>query len=93
MRWIPQQVAQVHIKELFITYMCCSCRWGETVSELRCLTGELFFPWMIYESGEPWWNDIDRGKVKKSKKSSPSATLSTTNSTRTTPMHEPGPLW
>jgi hypothetical protein len=24
---------------------------------------------MIYEYGEPWWNDIDRGKLKNSEKS------------------------
>jgi hypothetical protein len=25
--------------------------------------GLLFIPQMIYEHGEPWWNDIDRGKL------------------------------
>jgi hypothetical protein len=35
------------------------------VSELRPLTGLLFIPQMIYESGEPRWNDIDKGKTEK----------------------------
>jgi hypothetical protein len=34
------------------------------VSELRHLTGLLFTPHMIYESGESRWNDVDRGKPK-----------------------------
>jgi hypothetical protein len=38
------------------------------VSELRPLTGLLFIPEMIYDSGEPWWNDTDRGKPKNSEK-------------------------
>jgi hypothetical protein len=25
--------------------------------------GLLFIPQEIYEHGEPWWNDIDRGKL------------------------------
>jgi hypothetical protein len=25
--------------------------------------GLLFIPQVIYEHGEPWWNDIDRGKL------------------------------
>jgi hypothetical protein len=29
-------------------------------------TGLLFVPQMIYEYGERWWNDIDRGKLKNS---------------------------
>jgi hypothetical protein len=32
------------------------------VSELRSQTGLLFIPQVIYEPGEPWWNDVDRGK-------------------------------
>jgi hypothetical protein len=41
---------------------------------------------MIHEHGQPRWNDIDRGKLKNSeKKNRPSATLSTTNPTRTNP--------
>jgi hypothetical protein len=31
------------------------------VSELRPPTGPLFILQVIYEHGEPWWNDIDRG--------------------------------
>jgi hypothetical protein len=26
--------------------------------------GLLFIPWVIYEDGEPWWNDSDRGNPK-----------------------------
>jgi hypothetical protein len=26
--------------------------------------GPLFIPWVIYEYGEPWWNDSDRGNPK-----------------------------
>jgi hypothetical protein len=33
------------------------------VSELRPPTGLLFIPQVIYEHGEPWWNDNDRGKL------------------------------
>jgi hypothetical protein len=31
-------------------------------------TGLLFIPQMIYEYGEPYWNDIDNGKLKNSEK-------------------------
>jgi hypothetical protein len=41
---------------------------SDYVSELLPLTDVLFIPQMIYENGEPWWNDIDRGTQKKSKK-------------------------
>jgi hypothetical protein len=33
------------------------------VSELGAPTGLLFIPQVIYEHGEPWCNDIDRGKL------------------------------
>jgi hypothetical protein len=49
------------------------------VSELLPLTGLLFIPQKIYEHGEPRWNDTDRGKPKKSEKTSPSVTVYTTN--------------
>jgi hypothetical protein len=42
-----------------------SCQWGETVSQLWPLTGVLFILQMIHVSREPWWNDIDRRKLKK----------------------------
>jgi hypothetical protein len=43
------------------------CRWGETIS-LNCAHqwGIFLIPQVIYEYGEPWWNDIDRGKPKNS---------------------------
>jgi hypothetical protein len=45
-------------KKLFM-----SMGW-DYVSELRSLTGLLFIPQMMYEYGEPRWNDMDRGKPK-----------------------------
>jgi hypothetical protein len=33
------------------------------VSELRPLMGLFFIPKVIYECGEPQWNDIDRKKL------------------------------
>jgi hypothetical protein len=33
------------------------------VSELWPPTGLLFIPYVIYERGEPWWNDIDKEKL------------------------------
>jgi hypothetical protein len=41
---------------------------SDYVSELRPLTGLLFILQMVYENGEPWWNDIDRATQKNSKK-------------------------
>jgi hypothetical protein len=43
-----------------------SYRWGENVFEFRPPTGLLFISQMIYEYGEPRWNDIDRKKPKNS---------------------------
>jgi hypothetical protein len=34
----------------------------EYVSELRPLTGLLFIPQMVYEHGQPRWNNIGRGQ-------------------------------
>jgi hypothetical protein len=39
-----------------------------SISELRPPTDLLFFPKVIYEYGEPRWNDTDRGKPKNSEK-------------------------
>jgi hypothetical protein len=33
-------------------------------SELLPPTGILFIAQAMYEYGEPWWNDVDRGKLK-----------------------------
>jgi hypothetical protein len=55
----------------------------DDVSEARPLTGLLVIPKVIYEHGEPRWNDIDRGSITARRKTCPSATLSTTNSTWT----------
>jgi hypothetical protein len=35
---------------------------GDYISELRPLTGLLFKSQVMYEHGESWLNDIDRGK-------------------------------
>jgi hypothetical protein len=36
---------------------------SEYVSELQPPEGLLFFPQVVYEHGEPWWNDISRVKL------------------------------
>jgi hypothetical protein len=51
--------------------------WDD-VSELRPPAGLLFIPNIIYEYGEPLWNDIDRKILRTSRKTCPSAILSTT---------------
>jgi hypothetical protein len=51
------------------------------VSELLSVMDILFIPEILYECGERWWNDIDRGKLKNLDNSYSSATLSTTNPT------------
>jgi hypothetical protein len=38
--------------------------WLDYVSELWPLVGLLFIPKVIYDCGEPWWNDDDRGNDK-----------------------------
>jgi hypothetical protein len=43
------------------------------VSELRPSTCVLFIPQLIYECGERWWNDINRGKPKNTGKTCPNA--------------------
>jgi hypothetical protein len=50
----------------------------------------LFIPQIIYEFGEPLWNDIDRGNPKNSEKGCPNATLSTTNPARINQGANPG---
>jgi hypothetical protein len=34
----------------------------DDINELRPPAGLLFIPQVRYEHGEPWWNDIGRGK-------------------------------
>jgi hypothetical protein len=55
---IPLVVVVVHVED--------------DVSELRPPTSILFIPKAIHEYGESRWNDIDRGKLKNSKKNLPS---------------------
>jgi hypothetical protein len=59
-----------------------SMGWNDD-SELRPPKGLVFTPQMM--NGEPWWNDIGRGKQKTRGKAYPSTTMSTTNPTRTDP--------
>jgi hypothetical protein len=42
--------------------MIMSMGW-DFISELRPPTDLLFVPQAIHEHGEPWWNDIERGKL------------------------------
>jgi hypothetical protein len=48
---------------LFMLFMLMG--W-DNVSELQPPTGLLFFPQVMYEHGEPWWNDPDSWKPKNS---------------------------
>jgi hypothetical protein len=43
-----------------MTFMSMGC---DFVSELWPQMGQLFIPQVIYEYGEPRWNDIDREKT------------------------------
>jgi hypothetical protein len=76
---------------LLLLLLFMSMEW-DNVSEMQLPTGLLFIPQVIYEYGEPWWNDTDRGKPKNSEKTCPSATLSTTYPHMDWPGHEPRPL-
>jgi hypothetical protein len=49
------------------------------VSELWPPVGLLFILQMIYEYGEPWWNDIGSVNPKSQKETCPSAILSTSH--------------
>jgi hypothetical protein len=60
------------------------CLW------LRPPTGLLFIAQVIYEYGEPWWNDIHRGHRRTRTGTCPSATFSTTNPTWNDPVANPG---
>jgi hypothetical protein len=62
----------------------------DCVSELQSPTGPLFIPQVVCEYGEPWWNYIDRGKLKNSEKRCHSATLSTTSPSWIDPLANPG---
>jgi hypothetical protein len=63
--WNTARDLSTHTYKLFsimLRYCCCSCQWGETVSEPWPPAGLLFIPQVIYEYGEQWWNDTDSGK-------------------------------
>jgi hypothetical protein len=70
--------------------ICCSCGWGETVSELRPPTILLLIPHVTYEYGELRWDDIGRENRRTRNKTCPSATLSTANPTCTDSGANPG---
>jgi hypothetical protein len=59
------------------------------VSELRSPMGLLFIPQVVYEYGDERRNDIDR-EIRRTRKNSPSAILSTTNPTCIEPVANPG---
>jgi hypothetical protein len=65
----------------------CWWQWGESVSELRPLTGLLLSPkWYIYEFKEQQWSAIDRWKRITWRETCPSATPSITNPTWADPV-------
>jgi hypothetical protein len=64
----------------------------EYVSELWPLMGLLFIPQIIHESGDPWWNDNDRGKQKSEKNLSQCHFVHHKNSVQWIGL-EPRPPW
>jgi hypothetical protein len=71
----------VRLLEMVLRYKeCCySCRWGETVSELRPQLGLLFIPHVIHEYGMILTGESGRTR----RKTCLSATLSATNTSWT----------
>jgi hypothetical protein len=63
---------------------------GHFVSQLWPPMGLFFIPQVIYEYGEPRWNDIEGDSRRARRKYSSSATLSTTNITWTDPSANTG---
>jgi hypothetical protein len=69
------------LKKLLLFLLFISMGWDQ-VFELRLSTGTLFIPQVIFERGEPWWDEADEeGTEKFRMKTCPSATVSTTNPT------------
>jgi hypothetical protein len=62
----------------------------DCASELPPPTGLLFIPQMIYEYGEPRWNNIDRDNRRTRRKTCPIASLSTTKPIWNDPGSNPG---
>jgi hypothetical protein len=50
------------MKAVVIMMIITSMGWDH-FSELRAPPGLLFISKVIYEHIEPWWNDLDRGKL------------------------------
>jgi hypothetical protein len=73
----PSTLTRLIVRQYFIALwtLCCSCRWGETVSELRPPTGMLLIPKVICV--EPRRNGSDRRNRRTRIKSLSIATLST----------------
>jgi hypothetical protein len=64
----------------------------ETVSELQPPMGLLFILQMIYEYGEPWWNDTNRRKLNNLEKNLPQCHYVNHESHMNWSRHEPGSL-
>jgi hypothetical protein len=72
-------------------YIFSPWRWSGSRPKRGCLLTLAYYAFpRWYEFGERRWNDIDRGKPKKSEKTCPSATLSATNPTWIDPGPNPG---
>jgi hypothetical protein len=50
------------LRQISVIIMVMSMGW-DYISELLPLTDLLFIPNVIHEHGEPWWNDINIGKL------------------------------
>jgi hypothetical protein len=63
-------------RTILLLFMLSMSMGWDYVSELWPPMGLLLIPQIIYEYGEPWWNDIDRKKWITCRNTCPSATLS-----------------
>jgi hypothetical protein len=76
------QLEFVIISDARRLFLFVSMRW-DCVSELRPTMGLLFITHVIYQCGDSRWNDTGRESRRIRRKTCPSATLSTSNPTRT----------
>jgi hypothetical protein len=84
---LSRMCMQVSIEPIMKQLTCWCClfisMWWDCVSELWPVTGLLYVPRMICESGDQQWNDIDSKNQRTQRKTCLSATLSTTNTNPT----------